>query len=530
MGFFSGPPKGTQMYYDSTNQMRSHPELNSRHKDHHKKEETDEIKPKGSNDSHEMPQNNSNPEIQIGEVGDEAPGTTGSDKTPEATTGTANGETETKEGEGEVKKPREKKIIKVRNRERFDPQTSKNTHLNSLLYHTSNETVDLYTKENDSSDLLGRLYYDDFDSDSIKSPIVSSDTTPLMSPGGLTVGNDYFSSRPTLSPSKISPIGSRTTSQTNIRSPDSLIAIDEKLRKHQQAQLGQHHNSSGSSRVSTPSSKYSKGISFDTSTNTEKKSLTLKAKHPKFRFRRNNKTFLTGFNDDQESLRAIKWLFDEAIVSGDTIVVLQVLDDKMYREIDRERCNKSLEKIEDLNVHNKKISIVYEIVIGKPQKLLKKAIDEYTPQMMAIGTHQSDKEQHKSFFAKTTLSKYFLEYALVPVVVVKPRYNHVEVLPTPIDSADYFANWLKNIDISETYIKDKDKKKKILRSPLGSRSSSSVSLNTMNDERGRESDNVSKTRFLPRSGSSSRSQSKTRDEGKETRPPHKRGLSKFFHH
>ncbi|EGV60952.1 hypothetical protein CANTEDRAFT_115964 [Yamadazyma tenuis ATCC 10573] len=391
----------------------------------------------------------------------------------------------------ELGKPREKKVVKSRNRERFDPTTSKNTKLNSLIYHTTDDSIDVYTKENDSSDLLGRIYYDDFDSES-STPIISTNTTPL-----------------------ISPSGSRSTSFTNLRVLHSTSSIDEKSREHY---------------------KYERGISFDTSTNIERISLTLKAKHPKFKFRRNNKTFLAGFNGDSESLKAIEWLFDEMIIHGDTIVILQVLDEKLHHDIDRAQCNRQLELIEDLNVHNKKISIVFEIVIGKPQKLLKKAIDEYTPQMMTIGMHSPDKES-KGFFAKTTVSKYFLEYALVPVIVVKPTYDYIKELTNPIDNQQYFQNWLKNIDISETFIKDKKKKK--MKSPLGSRSSSHVSLVALNEERGRsrqvplDGTEDAKSSFSisgSRSPSATRSLSPTGDRS-DSRSSQKRStLSKLFHH
>lgn len=560
MGFFSGPPRGSQLYFPSSD-IRSHPDVGRKHHDREKSPQRHQNDAKtysedqGPNTSHhhkidagEQPGNNKadagskkveNPDTQKETHDSQKEAHNSQTDKPNAddTSSTSEGG-----GTGEEieKKPRERKVIKVRNRERFDPETSKNTHYNSLLYHTSNESVDMYARENDSSDLLGRLYYDDYDSDSVRSPLVSGDSTPLLSPslnaGG--TGGDYFSSRPIHSPGILTPISRSGTSHSNLKSPDSLAAIDEKLRKHQQNQLQVPSSSLSNHHVPTPEkSKYSKGISFDTSTaDTERKSLTLKSKHPKFKFRRNNKTFLTGFNDDQESLRAIKWLFDEAIVNGDTIVVLQVLDEKIHHQINRDKCQKSLEVIENLNIHNKKISIVYEVVIGKPQKYLKRAIDEYTPQMMAIGTHQSDKEQHKSFFAKTTLSKYFLEYALVPVVVVKPRYNHVEELPTPIDSSDYFKNWLSGIDISDTYGKDKEKKIKKFRSPLGSRSSSSVSINTLNEDRGREKhgNNPDNHKFKASSSTlGSRSDSKNRDDKSRdaNKSPHKRtAFSKLFHH
>ena len=99
---------------------------------------------------------------------------------------------------------------------------------------------------------------------------------------------------------------------------------------------------------------FERGISFDTSTDNHRKSLTFKVKHPHFRFRRNNKTFLAGFNNGLESLKAIEWLFDEMIVHGDTVIILQVLDEKQHESIDKRQANKALNKIELLNTHFKK--------------------------------------------------------------------------------------------------------------------------------------------------------------------------------
>lgn len=368
-------------------------------------------------------------------------------------------------------------VIKVKNKEKFDKQTSKNTHMNSLMYHTSDDTVDHYAQENNSSDLLGRIYYDDFDSDSATSPRMSKNTTPLISPSGSFIGSDYFNNRGGGTSNGPGTNGVSTSNPSS--TPQSLSTSpsfsEDKLKERPKL--------------------FSRGISFDTSSTTNpRKSLTLKEKHPKFKFRRNNKTFLTGYNNDQESLKAIEWLFDEMVMHGDTIVVLQVLDERYQPELNRDSANITLKLFESLNKHNKKISIVYELVIGNPQRLLKDAIEEYSPAMMAIGTHQiqdreinKSKEQHHKFLTKTaSLSRYFLEYGMVPVIVVKTTYNHSEVLSKEIDSPKYFADWLKNIDISHTFVKDKKKTSMFksastTTSPTLSRNPSSTNL----DERGR---------------------------------------------
>ncbi|RLV90803.1 hypothetical protein JA1_004290 [Spathaspora sp. JA1] len=343
-----------------------------------------------------------------------------------------------------------------------EDETDINTRLNSLLFQTSNDSIELYKLQNNSSDLLGRLYYDDYDSE-LTSPISSQIGTPvLLSP--------QLSPSEASSISQIRPIVSRTKS-------------------------------------------FERGISFDnTNLAAKKQALILKLKHPEFKFRRNNKTFLTGYNNDYESFKAIEWLFEEMVINGDTIVVFQVLNEKKYEKIDKQQANVNLQKFEKLNIHMKKVSIIYEVVIGKAEKNLKKAIDEYTPSMMIVGTHEG--KEHKSFL-KSSISKHFLECALVPVIVVKPSYKYIEQLKFPIDSELYFENWVKSIDDNS---KEKPKTRGIL-SPTQSRSSSYTNL--VAEERGRKTNLLA----VP---SDARSPSKTRDKERSRSRSRTRAFAKFF--
>jgi hypothetical protein len=298
-----------------------------------------------------------------------------------------------------------------------DDQTQENTRLNALLYHTSNDSIDLYKKENNSLDLMGRLYFDDYDSESVVS---SGAVSPVVHLPGATVPSmEYFNTR--------------------------LDPLFEALKKPERPE-------------------FERGISFSDS-----RSVTFKVKHPQFKFRRNNKTFLAGFNDEPLSLKAIEWLYDEMIINGDTLIVLRVLDEKTHTSIDNAAARASLQRLQSLNAHSKKVLMVFETTIGKPKKLLKRAIDEYKPAMMAIGTRHTDQHvQHRSFLAKELMLKHFLECALVPVIVVKPTWRYVEQLHHPIDSETYFHDWIVSIDIDGSYRK---KKKKGFLSPSPSHTS-----------------------------------------------------------
>ncbi|CUM64831.1 uncharacterized protein PRCAT00002446001 [Priceomyces carsonii] len=394
-----------------------------------------------------------------------------------------------------------------------DSETLINTRLNALLYHTKDETVDLYKQENNASDLLGRLYYDDYDSDS-SSPTIGSDSSTPMLPSSASdrmgPSSGYFQSKLAIasasSPSISSLIAARSPSSQSLQRPEM-------------------------NRIKS----FERGISFQTETDNHGRSLTLKVKHPNFKFRRNNKTFLAGFNDNQESLRAIEWLFEEMVINGDTIIILQVLDEKSHDTIDNVEAGKILSRIELLNKHFRKVAIVFETVIGKPQKLLKRAIDEFKPAMMIIGTHHHDDPSYLShrFLAKSSMSKYFLECALVPVIVVKTTYKYNETLSKEIDSPSYFHDWLANINISSTFSKEKSRRSKLRSlSPSPSRTSSLKDIRAMSNkgntedllqERGRRSHKEENDRFrflLSPSSSRSRSTSSSR--------PVSNGLAKFF--
>lgn len=347
-----------------------------------------------------------------------------------------------------------------------ETETELNTRLNALLYHTSNDSIDMYRMENNSLDLLGRMYYDDFDT------------------------NDKLS---------VERVASFTSLQQMMATAPSI------------AQVTSGDTSSSASSVDRRAVRplFARGVSFDTLDDSHHQSITLKVKHPRFKFRRNNKTYLIGFRNDAESMRAVEWAFQEMVIHGDTLIVLQVLDEKTYKFVDPTLAESVLKKLEKLNTYNRKISMVYEVVIGKPQKLLRLAIDEYKPAMMIVGTHQyglapiptsssttnlinlthglQPHVQHHShflFLQKTSISKYFLMYALVPVILVKPFYQHQEKLDKPIDSEKYFEDLIASIDVSHT--REKKKKGRLgFISPTSSRNISSTNLAAASEDRGR---------------------------------------------
>lgn len=350
-----------------------------------------------------------------------------------------------------------------------ETETEKNTKLNALLYHTSDDSVDDYKQQNSTLDLLARLYYDGYDPDD---------------PSGYSASPSVLSSR--------------------AQSPTPSNSVDGRNRPY-----------------------FARGISFDTSLDSHHSAITLKAKHPEFKFRRNNKTYLIGYADDSESLRAVEWTIQEMVIHGDTIVVLQVLDEKLdpAAAVDHGKAQELLETLEALNVTSKRMAIVLEVMIGRPQKSLKAAIAEYKPAMMVVGTHHFKSNadlavHHHNFllFQKTTISKYFLQYALVPVILVKPFTKHDAPLDEPIDLETYFLALLAKTSDNSSREKKKKRSRVNLLSPSVSRSGLHVNL-VAPEPRGRSPNQEGRASFMIDSRDSSvssdhrvesRSQSRTR--------------------
>lgn len=362
---------------------------------------------------------------------------------------------------------------------RQETETEINTRLNALIYHTSDETVDLYRRENDSSDLLGRLYYDDYDSELVASE-VSTPGSDAAAGGG--AGGDYFGGsinaalmaegHKPVTPGRAGPLAA--LGPLGSHSVPNLEALAE---RHGRVALpdGRGRWTGGfGARLSLALRRpavqrlalFERGVLFDNLSDAHRRLLTFKVKHPQYKFRRNNKTYLTGYSGDEELRRLIEWLFEQMVVHGDTVIVLQVLEEKQHRLIDKARANELLRQIELLNRHGKKVLVVFEVVIGKAQRLLQAAIDEYNPQMMVIGTHTYEDrdgrmhEHHKGFLLKSLMLRHFLECALVPVIVVKPCYEYVERLAEPIDGEEYFARWIARSDLAWTYSREKNARRR----------------------------------------------------------------------
>lgn len=324
-----------------------------------------------------------------------------------------NSETEShQDTESHRKHPREAKkeqYVKSKIPQFMDPETKSNTQINALMYDTNSST-----SQEDQEDLKSKSAIEF--SNGRKSTSPSSDLGNASGPR-----SHYFASKLAVG-SASSPSARGLPNDKSAPKPIRPQALK-------------------------------RGVSFDTcSSENRQQSLTLKKKHPDFCFRRNNKTFLAGLKYTKNSMRALEWVIEEMAVDGDTVVVLHVLHEKANTHIDKKRASREMKMLESLNKSGKKISIIYEVAIGRPRFQLKLAIEEYCPSMMVIGSSENEGKSNFLYnfthgsLSRPSFRRYFLEYGMVPVIIVKLNYHLQQPLRKPIDSPYYFQEWLKSID------------------------------------------------------------------------------------
>ncbi|ODV88820.1 hypothetical protein CANCADRAFT_128770 [Tortispora caseinolytica NRRL Y-17796] len=175
-----------------------------------------------------------------------------------------------------------------------------------------------------------------------------------------------------------------------------------------------------------PPPKFQPQVSFDTFANKDASlfSYTLRTKHLDYRYTRQSRTFLCGLDDNDYSDFALEWLLDELVSDGDEVVCLRVVDpaskltqtdDSEYRHVAEEKLHEVLDK----NTENKKISIIFELVVGKVEKTIQRMIQVYEPAMLIVGTRGRSLNGFQGLMPGS-VSKYCLQYSPVPVVVVRP--------------------------------------------------------------------------------------------------------------
>ncbi|VEU21037.1 DEKNAAC101936 [Brettanomyces naardenensis] len=194
-------------------------------------------------------------------------------------------------------------------------------------------------------------------------------------------------------------------------------------------------NVSNLSNVSRENS-FRKGVTLDTFTTADadlsKYQITLTSKHRDYRYTKTARTLICTYDEKQMSLSALQWTLKEMVSDSDTLVVFSVLDPAdlglvgSSSQNHRKKANDLLERVISLNERGQKIKVVLEFKVGNVQYMVNKAIRDYDPSFLIVGTDGNEKTGFRSLIAPKSMSKCFLEYAKVPVIVVNPLYNTSE--------------------------------------------------------------------------------------------------------
>ncbi|KAL0097667.1 hypothetical protein J3Q64DRAFT_1617005, partial [Phycomyces blakesleeanus] len=177
------------------------------------------------------------------------------------------------------------------------------------------------------------------------------------------------------------------------------------------------------------SSKYVRGVSFDTMTHKDlhNYSFTLRGKTPGYKRSRRTRTFMIATDLANYSEFALNWASDEVMDDGDELIVLRVvtLETAEIRtslllheeEQARQNAERVMEKIMASSNDEKRVSVIIEFVIGKVQETIQHMIAMYQPSLLIVGTRGLSDFKNMLL---GSVSKYCLQHSPVPVVVVRP--------------------------------------------------------------------------------------------------------------
>ncbi|BFZ53552.1 hypothetical protein PYCC9005_000577 [Savitreella phatthalungensis] len=178
-----------------------------------------------------------------------------------------------------------------------------------------------------------------------------------------------------------------------------------------------------------PDGRFTKRVSFDTFTNPDAAifSLTLKVKHKEYRYRRQSRTYLIGYDTAEYSASALDWLLDTLADDGDEIIALRAIDPKSKQANNEEvseaayraEARHIVDEIVERNEDDKAVSIIVELATGNVKSLLMHMIHLYHPDSLIVGTKGRNLNSI-SGLVPNSMSKWCLQNSPVPVIVVRP--------------------------------------------------------------------------------------------------------------
>ena len=151
-----------------------------------------------------------------------------------------------------------------------------------------------------------------------------------------------------------------------------------------------------------------------------------------FHYRNTTRTFLVPYDDEKPSADALAWTFTEMAADNDIVIVLKVVSlqhvMKYGVQSHRKDCQNLFKMVCKCNEERRKLKVVVEIRIGSVEYSLARALKDFDPTFMVMGTRGIRKAKLTSFLNEDpSMTKHFLDDGWVPVIVLNPNYVHGKV-------------------------------------------------------------------------------------------------------
>jgi hypothetical protein len=155
---------------------------------------------------------------------------------------------------------------------------------------------------------------------------------------------------------------------------------------------------------------------------------TIIFQHKHFELHNTSRTFMIPFDEEKPSIDAITWALQEMVHDNDIVVVVKVVSlpfiMKNGVQAHRKNCKNLFKRVCDYNVNDVKLKIIVEIRIGAAEFALARAIKDFDPTFLVMGTKGLKKTKLTSFLTEDpSLTKHYLDNGRVPVIVVNPYYD-----------------------------------------------------------------------------------------------------------
>jgi hypothetical protein len=205
-----------------------------------------------------------------------------------------------------------------------------------------------------------------------------------------------------------------------------------------------HHHHHSQSRAEE------KVLTFDTySPNTDAThyQTTMVHQDKDFRYTTHTRTFMVPYNDDKPAFDAITWTLKEMVNDNDIVVVIKVVSLQYILkhgvQAHRKQCKDLFKSICHHNKDNIKIRILVEIRIGSVEFAIARALKEFDPTFLVMGTKGIRKAKFTNFLNEdTSLTKHFIDNGRIPVVVLNPLYEPSTHERLTIKNHNFFKNLL----------------------------------------------------------------------------------------